>query len=154
MLTQIEQHEIETEFPKYADRTAVCIDALRIVQRHRGWISDEALRDVAALLEMSPAELDSVATFYNLVFREPVGRHVILMCDSVSCWVMGCDRVREALCDALGIQPGETTPDGRYTLLPMVCLGACDKAPVVMVDQDTHVNVDANQVRELIERYK
>ena len=92
MLAPEERTEIEAEFPHYPNRKAVCIDAMKIVQKHRGWVSDEALRDIGELLGMSDADLDGVATFYNLIFRQPVGRHVIYLCDSVSCWIMGADR--------------------------------------------------------------
>ena len=103
MLTEEERREIETELHQYAQKRAVCIDALKIVQRRRGWVSDESVRDLAEFLEMTPDELDSVATFYNLIFRKPVGRRVILICDSVSCWIMGYDRIREHLTARLGI---------------------------------------------------
>ena len=154
MLSPEERHEIEEELAHYPNKQAVCIDAMKIVQRHRGWVSDESLRDIAAMLDMSTDELDSVATFYNLIFRKPVGRHVIMVCDSVSCWIMGYDRLREQLMSKLGIKMGETTPDGRFTLLPIVCLGACDRAPVMMVDDDLHRNVDAQNLDGVLERYK
>ncbi|HEY7790609.1 MAG TPA: NADH-quinone oxidoreductase subunit NuoE, partial [Vicinamibacterales bacterium] len=126
MLTVEERHEIEEELKRYPDRHAVTIDALKIVQRRRGWVTDEALRDVADFLGVSAHDLDGVATFYNLIYRQPVGRHVILVCDSVSCWIRRYDRIREALGTRLGIGFGETTSDGRFTMLPIVCLGACD----------------------------
>jgi NADH-quinone oxidoreductase subunit E len=138
MLSEDERREIEEELPRYASRRAVCIDAMRVVQRHRGWLSDEALQDIAEFLGMTTHELEGVATFYNLLFRRPVGRHVILLCDSVSCWIMGYERVQEQLTARLGIEPGATTADGRFTLLPIVCLGACDRAPVMMVDDELH----------------
>ena len=78
---------------------------------------------------MSTADLDGVATFYNLIRRKPVGRHVAMICDSVSCWIMGCERVRDHLCDQLGTTLGGTTADGRFTLLPIVCLGAAIAHP-------------------------
>src|SRR5512135_1593733 len=106
MLTAEERQEIESEMAHYPTREAVCIDAMKVVQRHRGWVSDENVRDVAELLGMSPADVDGVATFYNLIFRKPVGRHVIFVCDSVSCWIMGYDRVREHLCKRLGVGLG------------------------------------------------
>src|SRR5580693_4444130 len=109
MLTTEEINEIEHEAAHYPRRDAVSIDALKIVQRHRGWVSDESIRDIAGHIGMSPADVDSVATFYNLIFRKPVGRHVIMVCDSVSCWVMGCDGVQAHLRERLGIAPGETT---------------------------------------------
>jgi NADH-quinone oxidoreductase subunit E len=154
VLTPEERQEIEAELPRYATKRAVCIDAMKIVQRHRGWVSDESLQDLAEFLEMSRDELDSVATFYNLIFRKPVGRHVVMFCDSVSCWIMGCDRVREHLTERLGIQPGETTPDQRFTLLPIVCLGACDRAPVMMLDGDLFQDLDPQKIDVTLESYK
>ncbi len=154
MLTEEEQREIAAKFPHYAQKRAVCIDALKIVQRHRRWVCDEDLRDLARFLEMTPDELDSVATFYNLIFRRPVGQHVIFLCNSASCWVMGCDRMREHLTARLGIQPGETTPDGTFTLLPIACLGACDHAPALMVDNDLLPDVNVDRIDEVLQKYR
>lgn len=153
MLTEIERREIEEELSHYPDARAGCVEALKVVQRHRGWISDESLKNVAALLGMTCDELDGVATFYNLIFRKPVGRHVILLCDSISCWVCGSDAMRQSLRDRLAISMGETTPDGRFTLLPIVCLGACDRAPTMMVDDDLHGNLTAEKVHRALEQY-
>ncbi len=153
MLTEEEKREIEAEFPRYEQKRAVGIEALKVVQRHRGWVSDEVLREVAAFLDMTPDELDNVATFYNLIFRRPVGRHVILVCDSVTCWIMGYERLRQALQDRLRIKLGETSPDKRFTLLPIVCLGTCDHAPALMIDEDLHRDVDPSRLEEILERY-
>jgi len=154
VLSPEERQEIEFELARYPTKRAVCIDALKIVQRHRGWVSDEGLRDIAALLDMSVDELDGVATFYNLIFRQPVGKHVVMVCDSVSCWLTGYERVREELTKRLGVKLGETTADGRFTLLPIVCLGACDRAPVMMVDGDLHPNLDAQKIEGILEKYR
>jgi NADH-quinone oxidoreductase subunit E len=154
VLSAEEQKEIQAEMDHYPDKKSVCIDAMKIVQRHRGWVSDENLRDIAELLEMSVDDLDGVATFYNLIYRKPVGRHVILVCDSVSCWIMGYDRIRESLSKKLGVQLGETTGDSRFTLLPIVCLGACDHAPVMMVDGDLHRDLDPPKIDRVLETYK
>jgi NADH-quinone oxidoreductase subunit E len=153
MLSPDEIREIEAEAAHYPAREAVCIDAMRIVQRRRGWISDESLHDIAAHLGMSITDLDSVATFYNLIFRRPVGRHVIMICDSVSCWMMGYDRMREHLHARLGIGLGQTTPDSRFTLLPIVCLGCCDRAPAMMVDNDLHGDLDPQKIDRALETY-
>jgi len=152
MLTLQEKKEIEELLPNYPTSQAAGIDVLLILQRHRGWISDETLIEAAEFLGMTPSELDSVATFYNLIFRKPVGRHVILVCDSVSCWIMGFDPVLEYLKKRLGIGFGETTADGRFTLLPHVCLGACDKAPAMMIDDDLHVELDPEIQPEKIDQ--
>jgi len=152
MLTEEEKKEIEAEVKHCRHRQSACIEALKIVQRHRGWISDE-IEDIAALLEMTAEELDSVATFYNLVFRKPVGRHVILVCDTVSCWVMGYEHIREYLSDRLDIGLGETTADGRFTLLPVPCLGACDRAPVMMIDDELHTDLNPEKIDEILKGY-
>lgn len=154
MLSPEERREIEAELAHYPTKQAVCIDAMKIVQKHRGWVSDESLKDIAVVLEMSPDELDGVATFYNLIYRKPVGRHVISVCDSVSCWIMGYERLRETLKSRLRVKMGETTADGRFTLIPIVCLGACDHAPTMMIDQDLHQDVDAERLDAVLEKYK
>jgi len=153
MLSAEEVKEIDAEAARYPKREAVCIDALRIVQRHRGWISDESLHDIAGHLGMSAADVDGIATFYNLIYRKPVGRHVIMICDSVSCWIMGYDRMRKHIQQRLAIQPGQTTADGRFTLLPIVCLGCCDRAPAMMVDGDLHGDLDSQKIDSALENY-
>jgi NADH-quinone oxidoreductase subunit E len=153
MLTEEERREIEAEFPNYPQKQALSIEALKIVQQHRGWVSDEAIQDIAALLEMTPDELDSVATFYNLIFRRPVGKHVIMICDSISCWIMGYERLREHLTSRLGANLGETTADGRFTLLPIVCLGTCDHAPALMIDDDLYRDLSPQQLDEILAKY-
>jgi NADH-quinone oxidoreductase subunit E len=153
MLTDEERREIEAEMARYPTRQAVCVDAMKIVQQHRGWVSDESLRDIAALLQMSVDELDGVATFYNLVFRRPVGRHVVLVCNSVTCWMLGADGLYQESCAASSAPGGATSPDGRFTVLPIVCLGACDHAPVMMVDDDLHHDVSPGNVATILERY-
>jgi NADH-quinone oxidoreductase subunit E len=153
MLTTEEEAEIEANVAQYPDRRAAVVDALKIVQRHRGFVSDGSVKDIAAFLAMTPDEVDGVATFYNLIFRHPVGRHVVLLCDSVSCWIMGCDRLRERLEARLGVRPGETTKDGRFTLLPIVCLGACERAPAMMIGDEVHGDLDPQRIDAILERY-
>jgi len=153
MLSPEERKEIEEELARLPQKSSACIEALKAVQRHRGWVTDEGVRDVAAFLDMSPEEVDGVATFYNLIFRREVGRHVILICDSVSCWIVGYEALLDSLRQHLGIVLGETTPDGRFTLLPIPCLGTCDKAPALIVDEDLHTNLSPDDVGAILERY-
>jgi NADH-quinone oxidoreductase subunit E len=153
MLSPQERQEIEAELPHYPDRQALSLEALKVVQRHRGWVSDECVKDIAQLLGMAPEALDAVATFYNLIFRRPVGRHVILMCDSVSCWIMGYEPLRKRLQERLAIDLGETTADNRFTLLPICCLGACDHAPAMMIDDDLHGDMDLARLDEILKKY-
>jgi NADH-quinone oxidoreductase subunit E len=154
MLTAEEKLEIDKAISIVPVKKAAGIEALKIVQERRRWISDESLHDVAAYMEMSAEELDSVATFYNMIFRRPVGRHIILLCDSISCWVMGYDKILAHLTNRLGIKLGETTKDGRYTLLPNVCLGTCDCAPALMIDNDLYRNLTTDQLDEILEKYE
>jgi NADH-quinone oxidoreductase subunit E len=154
MLTMEERQEIEAELSHYEQKRAVCIEAMKVVQRHRGWVSDESIKEIAALLEMTAEELDAVATFYNLIFRKPVGKHVVMVCDSVSCWMLGYERLRERLKAGLGVNLGETTADGQFTLLPTVCLGTCDHAPALMVDNETYGDLDEAKVDAIIARYR
>jgi len=153
MLTDEEKREIDEEAGRYLERGAAGPEALKIVQRRTGWISDETLAAIAGHLGMTSAELDGVATFYNLIYRQPVGRHVILICDSVSCWVMGYETMREHLSRRLGIQLGETTADGRFTLIPMACLGACDHAPAMMIDNELHGDLTPDKIDAILARY-
>ncbi len=154
MLTEEEKAEIAAEFPRYEQKQAASVEALKIVQRHRGWVSDESLAAIARFLEMTPAELDSVATFYNLIFRRSVGRHVILVCNSVSCWIMGHEEILRHLEDRLGVRIGETSADGLFTLLPMVCLGACDQAPAMMIDDRLYGHLNPDKIDDILATYR
>ena len=154
MLSDAERRELEAELPHYESAQALSLDALKVVQRHRGWVDDQALADCAEFLGMSETALEGVATFYNLVFRQPVGRHIVLVCDSISCWICGYDGVLAHLRQALGIDLGQTTEDGRYTLLPANCLGACEGAPVMMIDDDVYRDLTPERMDEILERYE
>ncbi len=154
MLSEEERKEIEMEVRKNLRKRAAVSEALKIVQRHHGWVSNNNLKDAAGYLNMTEDEVDSVGTCYNFVFRKPVGRHLILVCDSVSCWIMGYEKILEHLKNRLGINFGETTEDGRFTLLPVVCLGACDCAPAMMIDDTLYGNLEPSGIDRILETYK
>jgi NADH-quinone oxidoreductase subunit E len=105
------------------------------------------------VLGIGGAEVEGVATFYNMIFRRPVGRHVIKVCDSISCFLTGYDALRAEISRQTGLGYGETTADGRFTLLPVCCLGNCDRGPTLMIDDDTHGPVAPTEVAALLERY-
>jgi NADH-quinone oxidoreductase subunit E len=151
-LSLAEIQEINVEMSHYEDKTAVSIEALKIVQKRRRWVSDECLVAVAELLEMSPTQLEAVATFYNLIYRQPVGKTVIHYCNSVTCWMLGSDQIKERLCRHLNVELGEMSADGEYTILPIVCLGACDHAPVVMVGNELRLDITENALNEILGR--
>jgi NADH-quinone oxidoreductase subunit E len=154
ILSEEERREIGDLTDRYPRKRAASIEALKLVQRRHGWVSDDLLEELAVLLEMTPEELDSVATFYNLIYRRPVGRHVILLCDSVSCWVVGHDDCPGHLKKRLEIDFGETTSDGRFTLLPMACLGVCEQAPAMMIDEDLHTGLTPQKLDRILEEYE
>lgn len=137
----------------YEQPQAACIEALKIVQRRHGWVPDAAIPAIAEVLGVGPADVEGVATFYSLIFRQPVGRHVILVCDSSSCFLNDYEALRDALSAWLGIGYGQTTADGRFTLLPVCCLGACDRGPALMIDDHTYGPVAPDDVAELLEGY-
>ena len=149
-LSLAEIQEINAEMSHYEDKTAVSIEALKIVQKHRRWVSDEYLVAVAELLGISPAQLEGVATFYNLIYRQPVGQTVIHYCNSVTCWMLGAEQIRERLCQHLNVELGAMSADGDYTILPIVCLGACDHAPVVMVGDKLLLDITDDAVNEIL----
>jgi NADH-quinone oxidoreductase subunit E len=154
VLSDAERHAIEHALSHYPDSRAASIDALKAVQKHRGYVCDAAIPVIAEAIGISAADLEGVATFYSLIFRRPVGRHVITVCDSISCFLTGHDALKAELVKQLGIQPGQTTADQRYTLLPICCLGACDRGPTLMIDEDLHGPVEPADVKQLLEQYQ
>jgi NADH-quinone oxidoreductase subunit E len=152
-LSDDERRELEAVVTHYPDRRAAAGSVLKAVQDRRRWLSDEAMQDVGAYLGLSVEELDGLATFGNMLFRRPVGRHVVLVCNSFACWSLGYAELLEALEQELGVAVGETTPDDRFTLLPIVCLGACDRGPAIMVDADLHGPLTPADVPGVLARY-
>jgi NADH-quinone oxidoreductase E subunit len=127
--------QIATHYPPEHRRSAV-IPALYIVQEQQGYITANAIRHVAEVIGCTPAEVDDVVTYYVMFFRKPVGKYVVQVCRTLSCALRGAERVSAAIRQHLGIRDGETDPSGTFTLQEMECLGACDRAPVVMVNNE------------------
>jgi len=115
---------------------AAMLESLRMIQQAHGWVSDAQLEEAAAILGVTTAEMEDIATFYSLIFRQPVGERVILMCDGASCYLNGGEDVRDAVMAKLGIGFGQTTPDGKYTLINICCVGGCDRAPAAVIGRD------------------
>ncbi len=130
-----ELDEIITKYPSDRKRSAV-LAALYLVQDQAGYLTANGMRHVAEILELTPAEVEDVATYYVMFYKEKVGKYVLQVCRTLSCALMGAERVTEALSEKLGIKVGETDPSGMFTLLEFECLGACDRAPVVMVNNE------------------
>ncbi len=154
MLSPEEIKAIEDGIKKEETPRSTCIAAMNFIQTQRGYVSDENLTDLAPMLGMSVSGLESVATFYSLIFRKPVGKHVILLCDSVSCWILGKDRVLDHLRLRLGIDLGQTTADNRFTLLTIPCLGACDRAPAMMIDTTLYGPLTPESIDGILSKYR
>ena len=130
------------------------VDVMFAVQDHYGYLSDEAVEEVAELLDMSPLEVEQLATFYTFIYREPVGKYVIHVCDSVICWMEGHESLLDYLSRKLGINLGETTPDGMFSLLPVCCIGYCDRAPAILINKKVYGPLTVDTLDEILERLK
>jgi NADH-quinone oxidoreductase subunit E len=109
------------------------VGVMKELQRHYGWLTDEAVGEAAQLLGLTSLQIEELATFYEMIYRRPVGKRVIHVCDSISCWAMGGESLLEKLAAHLGMKVGETTGDGMFTLLPCCCLGNCGDSPTMMI---------------------
>jgi NADH-quinone oxidoreductase subunit E len=140
---------IVARYPARERRSAV-LPALYLVQYQQGYITANAMRYVAGLLGITPADVEDVVSYYTMFYTKPVGRFVLNVCRTLSCALNGAERVTEEICDALRIKPGETDATGTFTLVEVECLGACDRAPVVMVNDAWHECLSPDEVRRLI----
>lgn len=153
-LSEAERSAIEHEMHHYEDPRAASIEALKIVQKARGWVPDGACDAIGEILGIPPSDVEGVATFYSQIFRVPVGRHIIRVCDSMTCYIGGHESVLDSIKNEIGIEPGQTTADNRFTLIPVCCLGNCDKAPALMIDDDTFGDVQPGGIAQLLEAYQ
>ena len=130
------------------------VDFMLALQEHRGFLSDDAVEAVAALLGMSPLEVEELATFYTFIYREPVGKYVIHVCDSVICWMDGYESLKDYLCKKLDIAVGATTADGLFTLLPVCCIGYCDLSPAMLINRKVYGHLTPQKIDEILEKLK
>jgi NADH-quinone oxidoreductase subunit E len=127
------------------------VDVMFAIQNYYGYLSDEGVQETAELVDMSPLEVEQLATFYTFIYREPVGKYVIHVCDSVVCWMDGYDSIKEYLCQKLNIQPGQTTSDGLFTLLTVCCIGYCDRSPAMLINRKAYGNLTSEKIDGIIE---
>jgi NADH-quinone oxidoreductase E subunit len=132
-------------------RKSAILYALYLAQQQQGYLTAAAMRHVAQQIRCTPAEVEDVVSYYTMFFTKPVGKYVVNVCRTLSCALRGAERVTEELIATLGIKPGETDPTGTFTLLEVECLGACDRAPVVMVNDDWQEGLAPDQVRGFID---
>jgi len=152
MIPETLRQELSDHCAHYPSRQVGLIYVLQKLQEHYGgWLPDEAIAEAAEIVGIPEAEVEGVATFYNWFFREPVGKTIIACCDSVSCYICGAENIIGHLEKKLGIKMGETTPDGEFTLLPVVCLGNCDRAPSIMVGDQLYERVTPEMVDNILD---
>jgi len=154
MLPKELKERLQAEIKSVEHPRELAVDVMFAVQAHYGYLSDAALAEAAALLGMTPLELDELATFYTFTFREPVGKYVIHVCDSVVCWMNGYASVRDYLCRRLAIGMGETTADGLFTLLPVCCIGYCDRSPAMLVNRRVHGELTPEKIDGILEKLR
>jgi NADH-quinone oxidoreductase E subunit len=142
--------EIVKRYPADRRRSAV-LPALYLVQRQQGYITGSAMRHVASLLGITAADVEDVVSYYTMFYTKPVGRFVLSVCRTLSCALNGAERVTEAVCAAAGLRPGETDPTGTFTVFEVECLGACDRAPVVMVNDAWHERLTPEAAAQLLD---
>jgi NADH-quinone oxidoreductase subunit E len=149
------QREVEEVAARYPDSRSAVLPALRLAQEHHGgWLPPEALREVADVLDLTPAYCQAVASFYDMFHLEPVGRHMVEICTNLSCALVGAQRVVEAFESALGIRAGETTEDGEITFRAVECLGGCGYAPVVAIDERYRQHVKPEDAAAIVEEIR
>lgn len=127
------------------------VSIMKELQRHYGWLTDEAVTEAAGLLGLSPLQIEELATFYEMIYRRPVGKRVIHVCDSISCWAMGGESLLQQLAARLGIGVGETTGDGMFTLLPCCCLGNCGESPTMLVGDNLYGGLTLEKALDILQ---
>ncbi len=155
VLSENVKTEIQKLTARYPDKRSAVMPALHLVQRELGWLSDEAIQEIADLLEMSKTEVNGIATFYTMYAREPRGKHTIMFCTDLPCALNGADAMLEHLENQLGCRAGQTSPDGKITLQEAKCLGGCHHAPVMLVDGTEHIqDLTIEKLNEIIARLR
>jgi NADH-quinone oxidoreductase subunit E len=135
-------------------KQSALIPVLREIQNEYGYLSNESMEEAAGILGLPPSGVQNVATFYTMFFRKPVGEHVIWLCRTLSCALRGAEHVEHYMCERLGVKTGETTPDGKITLMEAECLASCGTAPVMLVDDKLEENLTRDKVDRLIEELR
>jgi|SRR5208337_901412 NADH-quinone oxidoreductase subunit E len=154
MIPEKLKNELETRVASAITPREAAVDVMKEVQNHYGWLTDEGVVEAAEILGLSPLQVEELATFYEMIYRRPVGKKVIKVCDSISCWTMGDEELMAHLVKRLGVEPGGTTPDGMFTLLPCSCLGNCGNAPAMMVGENMYENLTQEKADEILEKEK
>lgn len=153
MIPEILESELKERIAHAITPREAAVDVMKALQRHYGWLTDEAVTEAAELLGLSTLQVEELATFYEMIYRRPVGKNVIHVCDSISCWALEGETLLACIAEHLGIKVGETTEDGSFTLLPCCCLGNCIEAPAMMIGDRVCGRVTPENAFSLIAEY-
>ncbi|MFZ7128356.1 MAG: NADH-quinone oxidoreductase subunit NuoE [Desulfobacterales bacterium] len=154
MLPQSLKESLAAQLAAVEHPRELIVDVLFALQDHFGHLSEAVISEASALIDMTPLEIEEIATFYPFLYREPVGRYVIHVCDSLICWMDGSEPLQEHLCRKLGIRVGETTPDGLFTVLPVCCIGYCDRSPAMLVNKKVYGNLTPEKIDDILDRLR
>jgi NADH-quinone oxidoreductase subunit E len=152
MIPETLKTELQARIATAITPREAAVDVMKELQRHYGWLTDEAVGEAAELLGLTPLQVEELATFYEMIYRRPVGKLVVNVCDSISCWCVGGETIMTHLQHRLGIGPGETTEDGVFTLIPCCCLGNCGDGPTMMVGENLYGKLTPDRVAEILEK--
>ena len=151
MLSEAARGQIRELVSKYPKKRSALIPSLQLAQREAGYVSYETMCEIAGIFELSPIEIHEVASFYTMLYRKPMGKYVIQVCTNISCLLCNAEEIVSHLTRKLGIQLGETTPDGKYTLLEVECLGSCGTSPVMQINEDYHEELTPEKVDRILD---
>jgi NADH-quinone oxidoreductase subunit E len=152
MIPESLKNELKVRVSEAVTNREAAVDVMKELQRHCGWLTDEAVLVAAEILGLSALQVEELATFYEMIYRRPVGKRVIHVCDSISCWSCGCDAILNYLKESLAVAPGGTTTDGCFTLIPSSCLGNCGEGPTMMIGDTLYGQLTKERVDEILEK--
>jgi NADH-quinone oxidoreductase subunit E len=152
MIPESLKKELQTRIAAAVTPREAAVDVMKELQRHYGWLTDEAVGEAAELLGLTTLQVDELATFYEMIYRRPVGQRVIHICDSISCWAVGGESMMDHLAGRLGVEPGGMTADGMFTLLPCCCLGNCGEGPTMMIGDTLYARLTPARIDEILEK--
>ena len=152
MIPEVLKKELQARVAHAITPREAAVDVMKDIQRHYGWLTDEGVREAAGILGLSPLQVEELATFYEMIYRRPVGKKVLHVCDSISCWAVGYETLMAHLSKKLGVEPGGTTADGMFTLLPCACLGMCGDGPALMVGETLYGRITLELAEVILEK--
>ncbi len=152
MLSETTSQQIQELMGKYPRKRSALIPSLQLAQKEKGYLSPEVIAEIARLFDLSPNEVNEVATFYTMLYKKPVGKYVVQVCTNISCMLCNAEGIMDHLINKLGIKPGETSADKKFTLLEVECLGSCGTGPVVQINDTYYEDLTTEKMDQILDR--